>query len=449
MQTMVEKREKSTVMLEVTIPAAEFDQAVDRAYVRERNRFNVQGFRRGHAPRRIIERMYGEDTFYEGAVDAIAPEVLQQGCEEHSLELIGRPTLDVVHAKEGEDLKLAFTFAVYPEIKLGEYKGLTVTRVPSDVPKSRVEAELEAAREARARYIEADRPIAVGDRIVFDYKGKVDGEYFEGGEAQNAQLDIGSNRFIPGFEEAMVGIAKGEASEISVRFPDEYHAEELKGKDAVFEVVVHEIREKELPDIDDDLAMDATEFDTLEQWREDIQKRLEDEAQRQARNVMQNELLEKAAENATFQLPDAMVDSQVDSIIRDYATRLSYQGIDLEHYMGHAGLTMAQMRADVRPDAERRVKNQLVLDEITKTEEIKATPQEVSQRIAELAERYNMSVEKFEEGLTDHDRGHIEEDAAIEKTLRFLMDNAVVVEPEEKDGETPQAEEPADGEAEG
>ncbi len=426
MQTTMQKREKSTVQIDAVIPAQDFCQAIERAYVRERGRYSVQGFRKGHAPRKIVERMYGADTFYDGAIDDLAPTVLDEACKEHQLEIVGRPTLSIEYAKEGEDLKLSFTVAVYPEVKLGEYKGLMVERVLAEVPAEKVQAELEAARDARVRYVEADRPIEMGDRIIFDYKGKIGDEYFEGGAAEKAQLDIGGGQFIPGFEEAMVGIPANEHREISVKFPDEYHAENLKGKQAVFEVFVHEIRQKELPEIDDDLAMDASEFDTLAQWKADIEHHLHHEAEHQAQTMMQNELLEKATANASFEVPDEMVNSQVESIIRDYAQRLSYQGIRLEDYMKYANITIEQMREDVRPDALRRVSNQLVLDQITKAEGIKAEEGEVEARIGEYAQRYQKPVEEFAKGLSEKDRNYIAEDVAIEKTLKILLDNAVI-----------------------
>ena len=431
MQTTMQKREKSTVQIDAIIPAQDFGQAIERAYVRERGRYTVQGFRKGHAPRKMVERIYGAETFYDGAIDDLAPSVMEEARKEYNFEMVGRPSLSVEQAKEGEDLKLSFVFAVYPEVKLGEYKGLSVERASSDVPIEKVQAELEAARDARVRYVEVDRPIELGDRIIFDYKGKLGDEYFEGGSAEKAQLDIGAGQFIPGFEDAMVGLGANEHREISVKFPDEYQAENLRGQQAVFEVFVHEIRKKELPEIDNDLAMDASEFDTLEDWKADIEHHLKHEAEHQAQNTMQNELLEKAAANAEFEVPDAMVDAQVESIIRDYATRLSYQGIRLEDYMQYANVTIEQMREDVRPEALRRVRNQLVLDEITKAEGIKAEADEIDARIAEFAQRYQKTTEEFVKDLSDQDREYIQEDVAIQKTLQFLFDNAVITEKSE------------------
>ena len=442
MQTTMQKREKSTVQIDAVVPAQDFCAAIERAYVRERGRYQVQGFRKGHAPRKIVERMYGPDAFYEGAIDDIAPAVLDEACKEYTLEIVGTPSLSVEYAKEGEDLKLSFTVAVYPEVALGEYKGLEVEQIPAQVTTEAVQAELERARDARIRYVETDRPIEMGDRIIFDYKGKIGDEYFEGGAAEKAQLDIGGGQFIPGFEEAMVGIHANEHREISVKFPDEYHAENLKGQQAVFEVFVHEIRQKELPEIDDDLAMDASEFDTLAEWKEDIEHQLQHEAEHQAQTAMQNSLLEKAAANASFEVPDEMVNSQVESIIRDYAQRLSYQGIRLEDYMKYANVTMEQMRQDVQPDALRRVSNQLVLDQITKAEGIKPEDGEIEARIGEYAQRYQKPVEEFAKGLSEKDRNYIAEDVAIEKTLKFLLDSAVITEKAQDEQAQPAEEKP-------
>jgi trigger factor len=433
MQTTMQKREKSTVQVDVIVPAQNFGVAIERAYGRERGRYSVQGFRKGYAPRKLIERLYGADVFYDSAIEDLAPAVLEEACKEHMLEIVGKPSLSVEHAKEGEELKISFSFAVYPEVTLGLYKGISIERVLDDVSNESVQAELEKERNARVRYIETERPIEMGDRIIFDYKGKIGDEYFEGGAAEKAQLDIGSGQFIPGFEDAMIGVAPNENREISVKFPDGYQAEHLAGKQATFEVFVHEIRKKELPEIDDDLAMDASDFDTLDAWKEDISRRLKHEAEHRAEQTMQNEALEKAAENATIEIPDAMVDAQVDNIIRDYATRLSYQGLKLEDYLQYAGTTIEQMRSDVRGEAQHRVRNQLVLDGITKMEGIKAEPEEIDARVAELAAQYERPVEEFAAQLTEKDREYIAEDVAIAKTLAFLLKNAVITEkPQEK-----------------
>ena len=446
MASTMKKLEKSTVQVNVTLPAQAFSEALERAYTRERGHFAVQGFRKGRAPRKVIEAHYGKDIFFEGAVDDLAPKTLADVCEEHKLDIVGRPSVAIESASEGEDLKLIFTMAVYPEVELGAYKGIEIEKQEATVTPEMVQGELERARDVRVRYVEVDRPIAQGDRIIFDYKGKIGEDYFEGGTAEKAQLDIGSGQFIPGFEDAMVGIEAGAWREIPVQFPEEYHAEELKGQHAVFEVFVHEVREREMPEIDDDLAKDASEFDTLSEWKADIQKNLQEQAERTAKTAMQNEVIEAAAQNAKMEIPDAMIEAQMDSIVRDFATRLQYQGLKLEDYCKYAGITLQEMREQTRPDAERRVKNQIVLDEITKKEEIKATDEEVQKRIAEYAERYGQTVEEFEKNLTEQDRTYFAEDVAIEKTLEFLLENAKLAKAKKAKKTAPKADSQQEGE---
>ncbi|MFR4008260.1 MAG: trigger factor [Christensenellales bacterium] len=277
-----------------------------------------------------------------------------------------------------------------------------------------------------------NRPIQMGDRIIFDYKGKVGDTYFEGGEAKGATLDIGSGQFIPGFEEGMVGVEKEQACEIPVKFPEQYHAEELAGKDAVFEVLVHEVREKELPDVDDDLAKDASEFDTLAEWKEDIRAKLTEAAEQQAKVSLQNQALQAAAQNAKLEIPDAMVEGQMDNLLRDLAQRLMYQGLDLNEYCKYTGMTAEQLRESTRNDALRRCTNQVVLDAITKAEGFAASDEEVEAKAEEYAKRYNQDPETFKKNLTEQDRGYIAEDVAIEKTLAFLVENAKLVEKKEE-----------------
>ena len=432
MASTVKKLEKSTVEIRLTVPAEQFNAAMNTAYQKQRSHFNVQGFRKGKAPRRVIENFYGADVFVEGAVDEVAPQFLEEALKEHELELVGRPAVSLEQAYQpGADVPLVFLLAVYPEVELGAYKGIELEKIDDTVSDEQVQAELERARDARVRYIEVDRPIQMGDRIVFDYKGRVGDHYFEGGEAQGATLDIGSGQFIPGFEEGMVGVEKEQNREIPVKFPEQYHAEELAGKDAIFEVLVHEVREKELPDIDDDLAKDASEFDTLAEWKEDIKAKLIDAAKQQAKVGMQNQALQAAADNAKVDVPDAMVENQMESILRDFAQRLMYQGLDLNQYCQYTGMTPEQLRESTRGDAQRRCVNQVVLDAITKAEGFTASQEEIDAKAEEYAKQYNQDAETFKKNITEQDRQYIAEDVAIEKTLQFLLDNAKIVEKKE------------------
>lgn len=446
MASTVKKLEKSTVELRLTVPADQFNAAMNTAYQKQRRYFNVQGFRKGKAPCRVIENFYGPDVFVEGAVDEVAPKFLEEALKEHDLELVGRPAVSLEEAyKPGQDVPLVFIVAVYPEVELGEYKGLELEKIDDTVTDEQVQAEVERARDMRVRYIEVDRPVQMGDRIVFDYKGKADGKYFEGGEAQGATLDIGSGQFIPGFEDGMVGVEKEKAAEIPVKFPEQYHAEELAGKDAIFEVLVHEVREKELPDIDDDLAKDASEFDTLDEWKQDIKAKLTEAAKQQAKIGLQNQALQAAADNAKLEVPDAMVESQMDNILRDFTQRLMYQGLNLEEYCKYTGMTQEQLRESTRNDALRRCTNQVVLDAITKAEGFTASDEEVEAKIEQYAKQYNQDVDTFKKNLTDIDRTYMAEDVAIEKTLDFLVDNAKIVEKKE----AKKAKKPAAKKAEG
>ena len=423
----MEKLDKSMVKINIEVDAQTFDKALNTAYLKERGKYSIQGFRKGHAPRKMIENYYGEHVFHEGAADEVWPDALQKAVDELKLDIVGRPSILIEHSKEGEPLQLAITIAVYPEVELGEYKGIEIEKVENTVTDEQVDAELERERQSRARYVDVERPIQEGDQITFDYKGKVDGKYFEGGSAEGAELEIGSKRFIPGFEEAMVGIPAGEKAEINVTFPEEYHAEELKGKDAVFEVYVHEIREKDLPDMDDEFAKDASDFDTLKEWHDDLKGKMQQTADNRAKTQMQNALIAKIAEGSKVDIPDVMIENQMDQLLKDFATRLSYQGLNLEMYCQYSGMKPEDLREQFRNEANQRVLNQLVLDEITKQEEIKANEEEIDARIKEYADYQKKDFEEFKKGLKDEDVKYLGEDVAIEKTLDFLLDSAKLV----------------------
>lgn len=433
MASTLEKLEKSRVSASVEIPAEDFTEAIRKAYLKERKQFNVQGFRKGSAPRKMIENFYGSDVFYEGAVDELWRDALAGIIEEHKIDVIGQPSVSMGDAEEGKPLTLTFTLSVYPEVKLGEYKGLEVEEVKPEVTKEDVAAVLDREREQRVRYSEVDRPVAEGDRLIFDYKGKIDDVYFEGGEAEKATIDIGSGRFIPGFEDGLIGLEANEDREISVTFPEDYNAEELAGKQAIFEVRIHEIREKEMPELDDDLAKDCSEFDTLDEWKEDIEAKLMQEAERDAKQAMRNAALAAAAENAELEVPDVMVENQIDALVDNLKQRLSYQGMTLEMYCQLTGQNEYQIREQMQEEAARRVRNQLVLDEITKAEKIEANEGQVEERIKELAESYGQEdIEKFKENLGESNIKYIGEEIAIDNTLDFLVDNSKLVKPKKK-----------------
>lgn len=427
MASTVEKLAKSRVRIEATVEAQDFMKAIETAYQKTRGRYAVQGFRRGRAPRAIIERFYGKEVFYEDAIEELWRDAFESAIAEHDLSVVSAPTVNVRHAVEGEPVTLIMECAVYPEVKLGQYKGVEVVNIVPEVTDEQVEAVIERERNNLVRYIEADRPIENGDRIIFDYKGRVGEEYFEGGEAKGAQLDIGSGRFIPGFEEAMIGIPKEEEREISVTFPEEYHAEDLAGKKAVFEVLVHEIRYPEYPDVDDEFAKDVSDFDTLAEWKADIKENMLKDAQRRATATMQNEALGKIADGCEMEIPEIMIEGQIDRLLENLQNRLAYNGLTLEMYCQYAGVTLDDLREQNREEAQRRVKNQVALDEVTKVENITATPEEIAAKTAEYAQYVGKSVEEFEASASEDEKKYLEEDVIIDKTLDFILENAVKV----------------------
>lgn len=435
MASTLEKLEKSQVSAVVEIPAEQFSEAIKKAYFKERGKYNIQGFRKGSAPKKIIENFYGEDVFYDGAVEELWRDALTGIVDEHKLDVIGQPALSMGEAKEGEPLTLTFTLSVYPEVKLGEYKGVEVEEVSTRITKKDVDQVLERERETRVRYSEVDRPVADTDRIELDYKGKIDDEYFEGGSAEKATLDIGSGQFIPGFEEGLVGLPTGEWREITVKFPDDYNAEDLAGKKAIFEVFIHVIREKELPELDDDLAKDASEFDTLDEWEKDIRAKLKQEAQRDAQQRMKNAAIAAAADNAEVEVPDVMIEQQMDTMMDNFSQRLAYQGMNMEIYSQYTGQSAAEVREQFREESGRRVRNQLVLDEIAKTENIEVTDEQMEARLAEYAENYGQqdNIEEFKKNLGEQNIGFIRDEIVIENTLDMLVDNAKLVKPKKKE----------------
>ena len=427
MASTVEKLENSIVKINVTIDAEDFSKAIVVAYNKHKGAYPVQGFRKGHAPRAVIERMYGKDVFYEDAVDEVWQPAFLAAIEEHKIDIVSRPSVQTVSAEDGKPLELAFFVAVYPDVELGKYKGIEITKVDASIPEEQVDAMIQAEQQRLVRYVEAERPVQTGDRITFDYKGRVGEEYFAGGEAQGAQLDIGSGQFIPGFEEGMIGFVKDQPGEITVTFPTEYHAPELAGKEAIFEVLVHEIRVPEYPDIDDDLAKDVSEFDTIQEWKASLRAMLEAEAQRSAVVQMQNEALAIIAADSKLELPGAMIEEQMDNMMDNMDGRLQQNGLSLDDYCRYMGMKKEQVRETFREEATTRLRNQLVLDEITKQEGIKATEEEIAARIEELAKGAGKTVEEYKAAMGPNAAEYIGTDIAVDKTLDFLIDNAKLV----------------------
>lgn len=433
MATM-EKLEGSKVKLTIEVSAEQFEAATQKAYQKAGKRFNVPGFRKGKAPRKVIENMYGPLAFFDDAFDIVYPEAYQAAIAEQGVEPVDRPDVSIETLPEGETpLVFSLVVAVKPEVELGAYKGIEVEKRAYNVTDDEVDAAIAQLQEGVARMVDVDRPVENGDTVNLDYSGSVDGVKFDGGTAQGQTLTIGSGQFIPGFEEQMVGMAVGEEKDIEVTFPEEYHAENLAGKKAVFAVKVNGIQVKELPTLDDEFAKDVSEYDTLEALRDAKRQELLEQAEKNAKIQKENDVVRKAVENATVEVPDAMVERQIDSFLQDMGYRLQMQGISLEDYLKYTNTEISALRDQYRADAALRVKSQLVLEAISKAEAIEATPEEIGDKVAEYTKQFgNMTVEDFEKNLQADDRQYFADQVVVEKTLALLVENAKEVAPKKK-----------------
>ena len=425
MSSEILKKENSVVTLKLTIDAQSFDKACKDAYNKNKTKFNVQGFRKGKAPMSIVEKFYGEGVFFEDAVNTLFPDAFEAAVKEHDLDTVARPEIDVEEIGKGKNLVIIADVAVKPEITLGEYKNLTVEKPDSEVSDEEVEKEIEAMREQNARFVTVeDREVKEKDMLLIDFNGKVDGVEFEGGQAENYSIIVGSNTFIPGFEEQLVGMKLNEEKDLSVKFPEEYHAENLAGKDAVFTVKVNEIKEKELPELDDEFAKDVSEFDTLEDLKADAKAKLQKTKDEYADRELENKLVKMAAENATVEIPEAMIDSQVENMVYDFGYQLKYQGLDLENYLKFTNMSIEGLKEQMRPDAKSRVLNSLVIEAISKSENIESTEEDLEQELAKMAESYKMEVDKLKSTLRPSDMDYIKDTVVARKTVEFIKGNA-------------------------
>ncbi len=420
-----EKLESNKVKLGMTISAEDFNKAVDKAYLKLRKTITVPGFRKGHAPKGVIEKAYGWYVFVDDAFDEAYPAVYEAAVKEHDVKPVDRPDITILSAEKGEDVAFEAVVTVMPEVSLGQYKGIEVEKQEYNVTDEMVNAEIERERENVARMIDVERPVENGDEVELDYLGTVDGVKFEGGTAEHQTLVIGSGMFIPGFEEQMIGMNVGEEKDLNVKFPDEYHSEELKGKDAVFHVKVHAVRVKELPEADDEFAKDVSEFNTIAELRDHKKEELEKKAMNEAKAKKENDVIEKAVANATVDIPDVMIDRQADRMLNDIRYRLSMQGISLEDYCKYTGTKTEVMKAEMKNEAERRVKTQLVLDAIMKAEGIKAENDEVEKKIDEYCAQFDDKAEEFKAKLNEDDKAYFEDQVLLDKTINMLVDSAI------------------------
>ena len=434
MSATYEKISGNKAKLSFTVPAAQFEEAMQKAYLKNRGKINVPGFRRGKAPRKLIETMYGEGVFYDDAFQEIFPNLYDEAVKENDLHVVDQPEVDVKEIGEGKDLVFTCEVFVRPDVTLGDYKGLTVEVTKQEVTDADIDARIEQDRQKIARTVDVEgRALESGDTVNLDYAGSVDGVAFEGGTAKGQTLTLGSNQFIPGFEEQMVGMNIGEEKDLNVTFPEQYHAAELAGKAAVFHVKVNSATHTELPELNDEFAADASEYNTFAEYKDSIVKELNEKAAKNNEVAVENALVEKATANAQMDIPEAMIRDQVNYILREMQMRMAYQGLRLEDYLKYTGQTVEQLADMYKGEAEQRVKMELTLEAIRKAEGVEPTEEDVQKQIAEQAERMGQKVEDFEKTLTDEQRGYLKDSAAIQKVVELLKKDCKV---EEKKPET-------------
>ncbi len=438
MKSTAEKVEKNKVKIEIQVDAQDFEKAMNKSYIKNKGRFVIPGFRKGKAPRAIIERYYGEAVFYEDAFNEIFPEAYSKAIEENNIEPVDQPELDIKQIGGGQNLIFTASVTVKPEVELGQYKGIEVEKLEYNVTDEDVESAIKAMQERYARWNTVeDAVVKEGDLVTLDFSGTVDGEPIEGGSAERYPLEIGSGSFIPGFEEQLIGLKPGDEKEINVTFPEDYGNEDLKGKEAVFKVKIHEVKEKELPELDDEFAKDVSEFDTLDEYRASVRERLENQVKQEAKNLMEAQLIARIADATEIDIPEVMVERQIDNILMDLELSLYYRGMNLQRYLEAINTSMEDFRAQYRDQAYTRVKNALILEKIAQVENIEATEEDVDKELEELAKQRQITLEEAREQYADN-LDDIKNTIQIRKTIDFLMDNAVFVErmePETEDGE--------------
>ena len=425
MSLQVENLEHNMVKVTIEVDAAKLDAAITKAYNKKKNQFNIPGFRKGKVPQKLIEKEYGVEIFYEDAANILIPDAYAEEMKDCDLEIVSRPEIDVVQLEKGKPFIFTAELAVKPEVTLGDYKGLDVPKTRVTVKKEEVEEELKRTQEQNAREITIeDRPVKDGDILTIDYSGSVDGEKFEGGTAQDQTLIIGSGAFIPGFEEQLIGKELNEETEINVTFPEEYHAADLAGKEAVFEVKIKAIKEKELPELDDEFASEVSEFETLDEYKADIKEKIRERKKEEAKTERENKLVDLAVENAQMDIPDAMVEEQVQQMTEEFAQRLSYQGLSMEQYLQFSGMDAQKFADDMKPQAVKRIETRLVLEAIVKAENIEVSEEEYKAEVEKMAAMYQMGTEQLEKLIQDAQKEQMMDDIAVQKAVDFLVAEA-------------------------
>ena len=426
MSLQVEKLEKNMAKFTIEVSPEEFDVAVEKAYQKNKNKMNIQGFRKGKAPRKMIEKMYGKEIFFEEAANIIIPEAYTKALEECEEDVVSQPSIDVTQIEAGKPFIFTAEVALKPEVELGTYKGVEIEKLDTEVTDADLEAEIDKVREQNARTITVeDRPVQDKDMTVIDFEGFVDGETFEGGKAEDYSLTIGSHSFIDTFEEQLIGKNIGEEVEVNVTFPEEYHAKELAGKPAMFKVTVKEIKVKELPKLDDDFAQDVSDCETLEEYKDTLREEIRSRKEDAAKNAKEDAVIEAIIEDAKMDIPNPMIDTQVRQMAEDFARRISQQGISLDQYFQFTGMNPESFLEQMKPQALKRIQSRLVLEAVVAAEGIKATEEEIEKEMSNMAEAYQMELDKVKELMGDAEKEQLALDLAVQKAVTLVVDNAV------------------------
>ena len=425
MNVQVEKQENNIAVLTVEVETEVFEKSVDKVYRENRNRINVPGFRKGKAPRKIIEKMYGKDVFQADAVNDVIDETYADAVDKSGEDVVSMPEIEVVSFGEGEPVVYKAKVALKPPVSLGKYKGIKVEPIDDSVSDAEIDEEIEKQRNMNARMIEVtDRPVKDGDTVIFDFEGFVDGVAFDGGKAENYSLTIGSGQFIPGFEEKLVGAEIEKPVDVEVTFPEDYHEESLKGKPAVFKCLVHGIREKELPEVNDDFAADVSEFETLKEYRDDISKKLAEHKKKEGENAREEKILDEIVADSEIELPEMMIDTNVNMSLRRTEMSLRYQGLTLEQYLAYSGQTLDSVKEQMRPGVIRQLKGSLVLEEIAKKEGLALTDEEFEETLGKRAEERHQDREEYRKSLGESGEKELRDNGAVEKALKFIVEQA-------------------------
>lgn len=425
MSLQLERLENNMAKLTIEVPAEELESAIEKAYQRNKGKISIPGFRKGKVPRKMIEQMYGKEVFYEDAANDLIPSAYGKALDECEEEIVSSPKIEVTQIEAGSPFIFTAEVALKPEVKLGKYKGVKIDKIETEVTDEEVDAAVNKERENNARTISVeDRAVKDKDMTVIDFEGFVDGVAFEGGKGENYPLTIGSGAFIPGFEEQLIGAEIGKEIEVNVTFPEEYHAEDLKGKAAVFKCTVKEIKEKELPELDDEFASEVSEFETLAEYKEDLKKKLSERKEAEAKNQKEDAVIEAIITDSEMDIPEAMLETQVRQMADEFAQRIRMQGLSLEQYFQFTGLNEQMMFEQIKPQAEKRIKSSLVLEAVADAEKFEVTEEDLEKEYARMAEIYQMDVEKVKERLDDYHIGQIKKDIAVRKAVDFVVENA-------------------------